>query len=213
MAQIHARSRFFRGHRMENQNKSSCGSFMHACRRASRLRCECHLTSLAKDMVSISQAIPRKALDPRVHQRLGVHHEGVEVNEGATIRAGLAAVAIARKMDDLRLPRLLVIENRLTGRIRTKEHAQKKSDVNICFQPAVRYGSVDRNTLIRRARWQLIALVRRPDPSTMSRYLQEGSTFNCARCDRMGAPPLFDGNNRTWDDLRLRNARHEWQGH
>lgn len=74
-----------------------------------------NLAGLAEDAVPVAQPVSREPLHPRVHESIRVHHEGVEVDQRATVLAALppAVVAVPREMDHLRLPRLWVVRHGL----------------------------------------------------------------------------------------------------
>lgn len=87
-----------------------------------------NLASLAEDAVPVAQPIPGEPLHPRVHESIRVHHEGVEVDQGAAVLAPLppAVVAVPREVDDLRLPLFRAVRHRLlenNNKIQEKDQA------------------------------------------------------------------------------------------
>lgn len=74
-----------------------------------------HLASLAEDVVPIPEPVPSEPFHPRVDKRVRVHHEGVEVDQGAAVLAPLppAVVTVAGEVNHLRLPRVGVVRDRL----------------------------------------------------------------------------------------------------
>lgn len=91
---------------------------------ATNRRTKTNLASLAEYAVPIAQPISGEPLHPRVHEGVRVHHEGVEVDQGAPVLAPFhpAVVTVSREVDDLGIPRFCVVRHGLRDKNKWKHN-------------------------------------------------------------------------------------------